>query len=219
MPPGPVHAMVNGSAALHLDGVVVHRTNALDMTLDVFTRPDGIRVLRVPRLVFDLARFLDDDHLESVMEQLLERQLVDVPALFATGRRLRRFGRDGSARFGRVLARRPAWTKPCQSGLEIELLNALRRAGVALQPQCPITLPDGSTIHVDGGDPVRRFGVEVDHVTWHGGRIESQYDKWRDRQVFRRGWLVPRVTDADVRLRLTETVAELVELYNARAAA
>ncbi|MGI9031773.1 MAG: type IV toxin-antitoxin system AbiEi family antitoxin domain-containing protein, partial [Ilumatobacteraceae bacterium] len=58
MPSGPVHVMVK-QRALELDEAIVHRTNRLDPSLDVVTRADGIRVLSVPRLVFDLARFLD----------------------------------------------------------------------------------------------------------------------------------------------------------------
>lgn len=218
MSSGPVHVMVK-QRALDLDEVIVHRTNRLDPSLDVVTRADGIRVLSVPRLVFDLARFLDDDDLESVLEQVLHRRLADLAALFAASRRLRMIGRNGSARFGRVLARRPAWMKPAQSDHELRLLRALRRRGVELDPQHPVQLPDGSTVHLDGADPARRFGVEVDHITWHGGRLVGDYDKWRDRQLARIGWTVPRVPDSAIDRDLERTAAELAEIYFSRAVA
>lgn len=212
MPLGPIHGITRGGA-VHLDGVVVHRTNALDWERDVDLRPDGIRLLRLPRHVFDLARFLDDDGFESVVEQILDRRLTTIPAIFAAGRRLRKMGRDGSARFGRVLARRPAWAKPKDSDQEVKVLRELRRRGIELVPQFLVVLPDGSPAYLDGADPARKFGVEVDHVTWHGGRIKSQYDKWRDRQLSRIGWRVPRVTDEDVDRRFHATIQELVDIH------
>lgn len=218
MATGPVHAMVK-LRALELGEVIVHRTNRLDRAVDISVRADGIRVLSIPRLVFDLARFLDDDDLESVLEQVLDRRLIDVLALFAASRRLRHVGRNGSARFGRVLGRRPAWTKPAQSDYEIRLLRALRRRGVQLEPQHLVHLPDGSPVHLDGGDPSRRFGVEVDHITWHGGRLVSDYDKWRDRQLTRIGWTVPRIPDSAIDRDLDRTVDELAEIYFSRAVA
>ena len=218
MPSGPVHAMIR-LRTVELDGVIVHRTNQLDPEQDMTTREDGIRLLSPTRLVFDLSRFLDDDDLESVMEQVLERQIASVPDLFATARRLRRVGRMGSARFGRVLGRRPLWTKPLNSDYEVRLLRALRQRGVDLAPQLPVELPEGTLVHLDGGDRERRFGVEVDHVTWHGGRLVSEYDKWRDRQLARIGWVVPRVPDTEIDHNLACTVSELVEIYDGRATA
>lgn len=218
MPPGPVHAMVL-VRTVQLRGVIVHRTNQLDAASDVVLREDGIRVLSNERLVFDLARFCDDHDFESVLEQMLDRRMVTVPQLFATGRRLRRMGRDGSARFGRVLEQRPAWAKPADSDLEVRLLRALRERGVDLQPQLEVELPNGSVIHLDGGDPERRFGVEVDHVTWHGGRVTGAYDKWRTRQLLRIGWAVPRIPDCEINDDLDGVVCDLVEIYARRAAA
>jgi hypothetical protein len=168
--------------------------------------------------VFDLARFLDDDVLESVIEQALQRKVTNVPRLFAAGRRLRRPGRDGTSRFRRVLDRRPMWAKPKHSNHEVRLLRALGARGIDLVPQFSLTLPNGERIHLDGGDPVRRFGVEIDHITWHGGRVGQHHDKWRDRQCGRIGWYVARVTDEDVDKWLDATVDDLVAIYSDRAA-
>lgn len=212
-----VHAMAL-NACPQLDGVVTHRTNRLSAE-DIEVRPDGIRILRAPRLTHNLADHLDDQGFESVIEQLLDRRAVTIPQLFAADRALRQRGRDGAARFARVLSKRPAFAKPKNSDLEVRVLGALARRGILLVPQYEITLPDGSVIHPDGGDPSRRFGVEVDHVTWHGGRARSQYDKWRDRQTSRMGGVIPRVTDEDLRSRFHAMINELVELHEGRAAA
>jgi very-short-patch-repair endonuclease len=54
--------------------------------------------------------------------------------------------------------------------------------------------------------------VEVDHVTWHGGLLDSTYDKRRDRQLRRLGVHVTRVTDDDVLHRLDATIADLAAI-------
>jgi very-short-patch-repair endonuclease len=217
MPTGLVHVLVK-SQNTELEDVVIHRTTTLTPA-DWMTRDDKIRVLRPVRLAIDLARFLDDHDLESVIEQLIDRGLVSVPALYACGRRLAGSGRDGIRRFGRVLNGRPAWNKPKDSDLEVRLFRALAANGVVLETQVRIELTGGHWLHLDGADRERRFGVEIDHVTWHGGRLATQHDKWRDRQVMRIGWLVARVTDEDIKRRLNATVDELSEIYRLRAVA
>jgi hypothetical protein len=217
MPTGSVH-FVTRDRSVRLSGVVTHLTTVLP-TSDWSTRPDGIRVLRPVRLAADLARFLDDHDLESVIEQMIDRGLVSIPALYACGRRLAGRGRDGSRRLARVLDARPAWSKPKDSDLEVRLFRALSANGVVLDPQVAIDLGGGLLLRLDGADRGRRFGVEVDHVTWHGGRIAAQRDKWRDRQLMRIDWVVARVTDEDLAQRFESTVAELVEIHRLRRAA
>jgi hypothetical protein len=217
MPTGSVH-LITGERAVRLSGVVIHLTSVLPRS-DWSTRPDGIRVLRPVRLAADLARFLDDHDLESVIEQMIDRGLVSIPALYACGRRLAGRGRDGSRRLARVLDARPAWNKPKDSELEVRLFRALATHGVVLEPQIAIDLGGGRALHLDGADRDRRFGVEVDHVTWHGGRLAAQRDKWRDRQLMRIDWVVARVTDEDLAQRFESTVAELVEIHRLRRAA
>ena len=73
-----VHTISRG-VATELNDVVSHRTNQLNPR-DVVTRPDGIRHLAPPRLTFNLADYLDDDELESVVEQILDKRLTTVPS-------------------------------------------------------------------------------------------------------------------------------------------
>lgn len=211
MPTGPVHAM-SLRRKVEIPGVIVHRTTVLGPH-DVVTRPDGIRHLSPVRLVPDLARFLDDDDLESVIEQLLQQRRVSIPALCAMGHRLRACGRDGTVRLARVLDSRPTWMKPKDSNLEVVLLRALTDRGLELVPQHRLDLGDGVAIHLDGADPEVGFGVEVDHETWHGGRIAVSRDKQRDRKAARIGWIVSRVTDTDIEHRLDEVVDDLVAIH------
>ena len=108
----------------------------------------------------------------------------------------------------------PDWQRPAGSGLELRVIKALERAGVGpLVRQYSLRLGDGTVIHPDGADPSIRWAIEVDHVTWHGGRLDAQRDKSRDRRARAIGWQVDRVTDQELSASFETTVAEVVDLY------
>ena len=73
----------------------------------------------------------------------------------------------------------------------------------------PVEIASGHVIHPDLGLPSDGFFVEVDHLTWHGGRRESAYDRWRDTKVRLAGACVERVSDVAIDERLAETVEDL----------
>ena len=196
--------------------VVLHRTRDLPKS-DCVSHADGVRTTSAARTAFDMAALLDADALESLIEQGLERHLFTMTTLWSTARRLARRGRPGSTRFVEVLASRPAWRKPVGSDLELRLEKALVARGLPSPVrQHAIVLSDGATVHPDLCWPDVRLAVEVDHVTWHGGRLDVAYDKWRDRQIRLVGWEVDRVTDNDVRRRLASTTRDIVALHRQR---
>lgn len=202
------------SHTLSSDRVRLRRCNILDPG-DVVRRPDGIRLVSAPRLCFDLSAVLSDLDLESVLEQVLDRRLCTIQTVHRTGRRLCHPARPGSDRFARVVASRPAWLQPVDSHLELLLDGALRSAGVkGLVRQHPIALPGGWTIHADLAIPDLRWAIPIDHVTWHGGRVDAQRDKQNDRQARMIGWQVDRVTDDDVEHRLAEVTDELMLIHD-----
>ena len=196
-------------------GVIVRRSTTLPDS-HITSRDDGIRLVTPERAWFDCARDLDDDWFERLTEWVLDRH-ASIPTLWAMRRTMTRRGRDGSARVNRVLSRRPTWQKPADSGLELRVLRALESRGTGpIVRQFAIELHNGVIIHADGAIPPLKWAVEIDHVTWHGGRIDAQDDKARDRALRRIGWQVDRVTDEDVRLRFEATIDELVELVELR---
>jgi very-short-patch-repair endonuclease len=75
---------------------------------------------------------------------------------------------------------------------------------------------NGTVIHPDVAIPDLKWAVEVDHVTWHGGRFDAQRDKARDRQARRIGWQVERVTDQELRESFDTCIDELAELFHLR---
>jgi very-short-patch-repair endonuclease len=173
-------------------------------------------MLRPVRLACDLAWFLGDPDLESVFEQLIDRRLASIPALRAAAKRFCACGRPGSERLGRVLESRPAWLRPADSDLEVRVMRGLRQAGLDFESQVSVVLDSGSTVHLDLADRTIKLGIEVDHVTWHGGRLDAQRDKRRDRQLTRQGWTICRVTDDDLTNRYAATLNELVEIVQHR---
>lgn len=197
------------------NGVVLRRTNQLDST-DVVDRPDGIRIASPPRAWFDCARDLDDDRFERLTEWVLDHH-TRMPTLWRLVGRMATRGRPGVARVHRVMSRRSDWQRPAGSGLELRVLRALEQRGVGpLVRQHPLTLANGVIIHVDGADPLVRWALEVDHVTWHGGRFDAQRDKGRDRGARRLGWQVDRVTDLELAENFDRVIRELVELHRLR---
>ncbi len=90
------------------------------------------------------------------------------------------------------------------------MLRALEDRGIELVRQYNITLPGGQVIHPDGADPAVKWALEVDHSSWHAGRIEAQRDKVRDRGLRRLGWQTDRVTDYELDDDFDATISELV---------
>jgi very-short-patch-repair endonuclease len=198
-------------------GVTLRRTNVLEPK-DWCLRDDGIRLATPARAWFDCARDTSDQRFEMLTEWVIDRH-SSVPEIWEMMRRMSARGRPGAARVRRVLSQRSAWQRPAGSGLELRVLNALERAGIrGLVRQYAIKLPNGIVIHADGALPSIRWAVEVDHVTWHGGRLDAQRDKGRDRQLRRINWQVDRVTDVELRERFERTIRELVELVMLRRA-
>lgn len=200
--------------------VMIRRSNAID-PVDVVHDSNGTRWTSPPRTWFDRASVLSDPWFEGLTEQLIDR-FCSLPTLWSTGRRLMQRGRPGSARVRRVMSQRSEWQKPADSTLEHEVLSALASRGVELVRQHPLRLRDGVVIHLDGADPDLRWGIEVDHVTWHGGRLAAQADKQRDLAAGLLGWEVRRVTDQhwrDDRDRLLDQLVELYRLAGGRLAA
>jgi hypothetical protein len=208
------HLVVGHDRTPITQGVVLRRSNVIAAE-DAVERPDGIRLTSPPRSWFDCARDLDDERFERLTEWVLDRH-VSVQTLWRTSQRLQARGRPGLARVKRVMSKRADWQKPADSGLELRVLAALERRGIVLVRQYPLRLPNGLTIHPDGADPSIRWALEIDHVTWHGGRLDSQRDKTRDRNARLIGWEVERVTDQELMDDFDGVIDQLVALYRRR---
>jgi hypothetical protein len=209
-----IHAWLPyGRCLVRRDGIQLRRTRDLP-NADIVARKDGIRVTSPPRTAFDAAEWLRPDDLESLIEQGIARPYFTIPTLWAHARRLCRTGRPGSGRFATVLAARPAWRRPVASDYELRLERAMRRRGF---PQLlrghRLELSTGEVIHPDLGIPEIGFYVEIDHLSWHGGRVESAYDRRRDLRVRADGHHVERVTDLAIDHDLDATIEDLWAIW------
>jgi very-short-patch-repair endonuclease len=212
MGPEAVHVIIRGDARPVPIVGVVHHCYHVD-ECDVIDRGDGIRVTTPSRTAFDLARVLTDNQLESVFEQLIDQRMCTIETLAETGRRLRQRGRTGSARFGRVLESRPVGLKPVGSDLELRLERAIRSAGLPRPVrQHEFELPSGRSARADFYWPEQRLVVEVDHITWHGGRAAANADKGRDRWFACLGIRTLRVTNDDIADRLPTVVDDIARV-------
>ena len=198
--------------------VKVHRSNVL-RPQHIRTLADGTRLTSPARTLFDLSGVVGIERLESAVEHALRLRLATVPELWEVTRDLARKGRAGSGRFVTLLNSRPATLKPVDSDLELRLERALMAAGLPRPSrQFAIRLRNGHTLHPDLVWADARLAVEVDHVTWHGGRVAIVDDRSRDRQLRMLRWDVERVTDAEVTSRCAAVVRDLVDLYHHRCA-
>ena len=182
---GLLHVTIAGRAHRSIPDTVVHRSHRIDL-VDVVDRTDGIRVTSPPRTVFDLSAKLSDERIHSIVEQLLHSDACtmtdavgDRPATAASAaapdrrasrRVLSRAARRGSSRSAptsssasSVPSSRPASPDP----------NARQRSGYAAGSSSILTSCGGQ----------QGEALEVDHVTFHGGKLDQYYDKWRDRQL------------------------------------
>ena len=121
------------------------------------------------------------------------------------------------------MARFEAWLvdtslrkRPSQSGLELDVLETIRRAGLPEpQRQLPLTLRSGEVIHVDLAWPQVRLGVEPGHSWWHGGDLRQRADQARDRACDELGWRIVR-HDESVRDELAAFGLQLRIIYDER---
>ena len=199
-------------------GVTLRRTNQL-INEDVVPRPDGIRVASPARAWFDCAMHLDDPHFELLTEHVLDHH-CQPPTLWRTTRRLEARGRRGLGRVRRVLSARAEWQRPPGSELEARLLKAVRRAGLPeLEKPQPIRLSNNTIVHVAGALRAAKWAVEIDYVSWHGGRFEDSYVASRDRAARESGWEITRVTDLDLRTDFSAQIGAIAAAYRHRVTA
>jgi hypothetical protein len=202
---------------LHLPaqvGAIFRQTRALASS-DRWLRPDGIAVARPTRLGFDLAADLPPlDHL-SVLQQLLERGLVTMSELVATGQRLCHPARPGSRRFIESLNRLDGVT-PADSHPEVVLAEALRQRAVPIEQQARVLRgSDAGLVHVDLAVPAIKWGIELDihpehrSIEGHGG------DARRYRGLHLVEWQIEPVSEADME-NVAAIADELTALYHAR---
>jgi hypothetical protein len=194
-------------------GVRVHRTRSLPDG-HVVRRADGISVTSPPLTAVDAAAVLVADDLESLIEHGIDLGYFTITTLRHLTEVRCGSGRCGSTRLSAVLGSRGATARPVRSDHELRLERAMRRRGFPpLVREHRLSLSSGEVIHPDLGIPDHGFFVEVDHMTWHGRRRQSSYDRGRDLRARADGYHVERVSDLALDEDLDSTVGDLWRVW------
>lgn len=174
----------------------------------------GLRVVEPRRMLLALAATETSRRFEAAAEDAWHLGLVTPSAMSDYVATMRR--RPGVDLVDRWLATATHQTRASQSGLEMDVLVAIRQAGLP-EPvrQCPLTLPDGHIVHLDLAWPDRRLAVEPGHSWWHGGNERMAADYARDRACGELGWHVVRF-DESMRRDLVGTGRQIKRIYDAR---
>jgi hypothetical protein len=189
-------------------GVIVH--TGVVASSDV-TTTGPFRHTGVTRTVIDLARVLDDDALELVLES----------ALRTNPRRVRHLVGARRPTLRRVLARRGAGTPPTESEVETLYIQLLRTVGVPppVRQHCVIDAGGRLLARLDLCWPEAKLWVELDSKAWHD-RPEALFrDRSRQNAVVAElEWLPLRFTWADVVHDADATGRRTAAMYRRRVA-
>jgi very-short-patch-repair endonuclease len=158
---------------------------------------DEFRVAHARRALLVLAGQFNLHRFERAAEDAWHRGLVSPPEMATYLEAVRRPGLAGVATVDCWLATALDRTRPSQSGLELDALEAIRLARVP-EPrrQHPLLLLSGELIHLDFAWPEVRLAVEPGHTWWHGGNMRMSADQARDRACGEVGWQVMRFDEA-----------------------
>ena len=167
----------------------VRWSNWYDAELDRVMLARVHAVAEPHRMLYDLAARLGDHRFRRAAEDCWHLGLVTPQSAEQYLRRHRRRGKDGTARMERWLDMALDQARPAQSGLELDLIEALRSVGLP-EPvrQHPLVLPSGVQIHVDIAWPDVRLCVEPGHSWWHGGDEGVRRDHERVLGALAIGW-------------------------------
>lgn len=157
----------------------------------------GLLVATPLRMLFGLAADFNQFRFDRAAEDAWHLGLItpSEATRYLEAHRCR--GKDGVATLERWLDASASQRRPAQSGLEQDVIDALRRVG--LPPpvrQHRLTLPNGEVIHLDIAWPVVRLAVEPGSAWFHGGDRGQRRDHDRDLGCSELGWMVVRVDDS-----------------------
>ncbi len=200
------------------EGCRVVRTSWIDEQRDVEVREDGIRLASPLRMLFGLAAQFNQYRFERAAEDVWHKGLVTPDQAADYLASIRRSGRTGVKRMERWLEKTAGRGRPAHSGLELDLIDIVERAGLPTpERQHPLRLLSGETIHLDIAWPDIRLAVEPGHSWWHGGDLAQRRDQGRDRACNAIGWLVLRF-DEEAARHPRATAAELIAVHRRRSA-
>jgi very-short-patch-repair endonuclease len=192
-----------------------YRTLLLDEH-DVVRREDGIVVTSPPRTAVDLARFLGDDALRSVIDQIEHESMGRATTMRRVAESMNTPGRPWARRFLAVLDDRAPGLPRASDG-ESRVVAALRARGIAgLVSQRWLSIPNWGRVCLDAAVDDIRWGVEVDIHPEHWTEVGAAKDRDRDLACDAIGWRVSRAAKLSLDRQFDATIDRLVAVYRHR---
>jgi very-short-patch-repair endonuclease len=173
---------------------------------------DGLPVTTVVRTLFDLAAVTGRERLAIAVEDAHISRQCRLDELIALYEELRRPGKHGMKKLGRILSERGPGYVPPESTLERLLLKVLRNAGLPkprLQAQLPwrTRLPSRCDAIYDD----QRIILEADGRRWHTRVDQMADDRRRDREALNHGYRPYRFVYEELRHDPKMVVDTIVE--------
>jgi len=216
MPSSAVHYTLPTRRRANLpEWVSFHRTGWYSADRDRELH-EGLVVATPERMLFGLAASFNQYRFERAAEDTWNLGLTGPSEMARYLEEHRCRGKDGVSTVERWLERALPRDRPAQSGLELDLIDALGRARLPTPTrQHPLELRDGTTIHLDIAWPAIRLAVEPGATWWHGGEVRQRRDQRRDLACAELGWQVLRF-DESIRSDLAATARRIRTLHRQR---
>jgi very-short-patch-repair endonuclease len=150
---------------------------------------DGLPITTSVRTLFDLAAVTGRERLAIAVEDAHINGQCRLEDLIALYEELRRPGKHGMKKLGRILAERGPGYVPPESTLERLLLKVLRNAGLP-KPRLQVQLPWRTQLasRCDALYEKERMILEADGRRWHTRVDQMANDRRRDREALNRGY-------------------------------
>jgi hypothetical protein len=206
--PSRIDVTVRRGRHTRVGGVAMRVTKTLrDDEVDVVR---SIPVTSTGRTIVDLAGELSADRLELVVVDAIRRSRTTIEEL--TALLARRERPRGAVALRAILASVHPQAAALETPLEVAGIVALGRRGAA-PPVLQYEVQDDAgrlVARPDGAWPELRVALELDGVTWHGTPSRRWADQRRTERLEAVGWIVIRVTAADLRAdRVDDTAARI----------
>jgi very-short-patch-repair endonuclease len=183
-----------------------------DLTPEHVRIRDGLPVTTPVRTLFDLAAVAGRERLATAVEDAHISGQCRLEELIALFQELRRPGKHGIKKLGRILAERGPGYVPPESVLERMLLRILRNAGLP-KPRVQVQLPWRTQLpsRCDALYETERIILEADGRRWHTRVDQMANDRRRDREALNHGYRPYRFVYEELRhdpRMVVETVRE-----------
>lgn len=194
--------------------IIIHRSGNLP-GCDVTTEA-GIPITTPDRTLVDLGALVNEETLEILLDNALQRRLVTISSLRSRLRDLSARGRPGPPQLRYLLDKRDPSRAPSDSVLET-LFRRLLDDWKFPPPesQYPVTHQGKTVAVLDFAYPELRVGIECEGYRDHGGRARFDRDLQRRNRLTGLQWTVLYVPWTEVRSRSERFRKELRRVLEA----